>query len=196
MFYRFLVLWQGLSTCLSFRFLWFSLCGPPRRQNPQDGRFSEVFNYHKVWSSCRDQVNILCLKILEEFYKSHSLGRILVWAYLVVWSNFNFLHNSQWIPFSTLSFLILYSFCVNLLHSLTMWLIVSSLLLYSLYLLFCYNLLILDLIHLILMTLFCAAIGRESVSLLKFPWLCPGFLAWDLATLFIYTVVFLPISVS
>ena len=30
----FLVLWQGLSTCLSFRFLWFSLCGPLRQQSP------------------------------------------------------------------------------------------------------------------------------------------------------------------
>ena len=27
MFYSFLVLWQGLSNCLSFRFLLFSLCG-------------------------------------------------------------------------------------------------------------------------------------------------------------------------
>ena len=44
-----------------------------------------------------------------------------------VWSNFNFLHNSQWITFPTESCLVLYSFCANLLHSLIMWLVVSSL---------------------------------------------------------------------
>ena len=44
--------------------------------------------------------------------------------HFVVWTNFNFLHNSQWITFPTLSYLILYSFCGSLLHSLTMWLII------------------------------------------------------------------------
>ena len=33
-------------------------------------------------------------------------------------SNLNFLHISQWITLPTLSFLVLYSFCANLLHSL------------------------------------------------------------------------------
>ena len=40
--------------------------------------------------------------------------------HLFVWSNLNFLHDSQEIIF-------LYYFCANLLHSLIMWLIVSSL---------------------------------------------------------------------
>ena len=39
----FLVLWQGLDTYLSFRFLLFSLCGPPGRQSPPFGRFSLFF---------------------------------------------------------------------------------------------------------------------------------------------------------
>ena len=47
---------------------------------------------------------------------------------LVVRSNFNFLHNSQLITLPTQWYLDLHSFCVNLLHSLTTWLIVSSLL--------------------------------------------------------------------
>ena len=47
--------------------------------------------------------------------------------HLLVWSNLNFLHNSLWIPFSTNLCLVLYSFGANLLHSLIMWLIVSSL---------------------------------------------------------------------
>ena len=36
--------------------------------------------------------------------------------HLFVWSNLNFLHNSQWITLPTLSCLVLYSFCANLLH--------------------------------------------------------------------------------
>ena len=42
-------------------------------------------------------------------------------------SNLNFLHYSQWIPFPTQLCLVLYSFCINLMHSLIMWLIISSL---------------------------------------------------------------------
>ena len=57
--------------------------------------------------------------------------------YLFVWSNLNFLHISQWITLPTQSCLVLYSFCANLLHSLIMWLMVSSLSLHSLHLLFC-----------------------------------------------------------
>ena len=40
MFHSFLVLWQCPKTCLSFYFLWFWLCGPPRSQNPLYGKFS------------------------------------------------------------------------------------------------------------------------------------------------------------
>ena len=47
--------------------------------------------------------------------------------HLLVWSNLNFLHISQWITMPTQSCLDLYSFCANFLHSLIMWLIVSSL---------------------------------------------------------------------
>ena len=82
-----------------------------------------------------------------------------------VWSNWNFLHISQWITLSTQLCLALYFFCANLLHSLIMWLIVSSLSPHSLYLLFCCVLSILALIRLVLMALSCAAIRRDSVSL-------------------------------
>ena len=57
--------------------------------------------------------------------------------HLLVWLNFNFLHISQWITLPTQSCLALYSFCANLLHSLIMWLMVSTLSLHSLHLLFC-----------------------------------------------------------
>ena len=41
--------------------------------------------------------------------------------HLFVWSNLNFLHICQWITLPTQSWLVLYSFCANLLHSLIMW---------------------------------------------------------------------------
>ena len=69
---------------------------------------------------------------------------------------------------ATQTCLVLYSFCANLLHSHIMWLVVSSL---SLHLLFCWVLSILTFTWLVLMALFCAAIRRDSVSLLKFPFL-------------------------
>ena len=59
--------------------------------------------------------------------------------HLFVWSNLNFLHISQWITLPTQPCLVLYSFCANLLHSLIMWLIVSSMSQHSLHLLFIYS---------------------------------------------------------
>ena len=56
--------------------------------------------------------------------------------HLFVWSNFNFLHNFPLITLHTLSYLVLYSFCVNFLHLFIMWLIVSSLSPHNLHLLF------------------------------------------------------------
>ena len=89
--------------------------------------------------------------------------------HLFVWSNLKFLHISQWITLPTQSCLVLYSFYANLLHSLIMWLMVSSQSPHNLHLLFCRVLSILALIWLVLISLFCAAISRDSVSLLKFP---------------------------
>ena len=89
--------------------------------------------------------------------------------HLFVWSNLNFLHNSQWITLPTQSCLVLYSFCANLLHSFIMWLLVLSLLPHYIHLLFCCVLSILSLILLVLMSLFCAAMRRNSISLLGFP---------------------------
>ena len=71
--------------------------------------------------------------------------------HLLVWSNLNFLHISQWITLPTQSCLALYSRCANLLHSLITWLMVSSLSPHSLHLLFCCVLSILALIWFVLM---------------------------------------------
>ena len=42
-FHNFLVLWQSPRTCLSFRFLWFSLCSPLRRKSQLFSKFSFFF---------------------------------------------------------------------------------------------------------------------------------------------------------
>ena len=99
--------------------------------------------------------------------KSHrSLCVLFSWTgaglyiyHLLIWSNFNLLHLSQWITLSAQSCLV---FCANLLHSFIMWLMVSPLSPPSLYLLFCCVLSILALIWLVLMALSCAAIRRDS----------------------------------
>ena len=91
--------------------------------------------------------------------------------HLFVWLNLNVSHISQWINLLTQSCLVLYSFGINLLHSLIMWLMVSSLSLHSQHLLLCLVLSILALIWLVFMALFCAAIRKDSVSHLKFPFL-------------------------
>ena len=91
--------------------------------------------------------------------------------HLFVWSNLNFMHISQWITLPTQSCLVLYYFCANLLHSLIMWLMVSSLSPHRQHLLFCCVLSILALIWLVLTVLVCAAIRRDSVSILNFPFL-------------------------
>ena len=124
------------------------------------------------WSVCMLKSNrSLCVSFFR-------MGAGLCIYHLLVWSNINFLHISQWITLPNQSCLALYSFCANLLHSLIMWLIVSSLSLHSLHLLFCCVLSILALIWLILMALSCAAIRWNSVSLLRFPFLSQVQVFW------------------
>ena len=80
------------------------------------------------------------------------------------------MHNFQWIVLPIQSCLVLYSFCANLLY-LLMWLIVSSLSTHNLHLLFCCVVSILALIWLVLIALFWAALIRDWVSFLRFPFL-------------------------
>ena len=92
--------------------------------------------------------------------------------YLFILSNLNFWHNSKWITFPIQSCLVLSFFPASLLHSLNMWLIVSSSLSpHNLHLLFWCILSIIVFVWLVLMALFCAAIWRDSVFLLRFPFL-------------------------
>ena len=130
------------------------------QQNPQDDKFFFFFLINSrsallarmKWSVyISKSQRIVCVsfsRMDSGFCRYH----------LVVWSNFNFLHDSQWIAFPTLSCLVLYSLCACLLHSFIMWLIVSSLSPHILHWRFCYVLSIVALIWLVLRTLFCAVI--------------------------------------
>ena len=92
--------------------------------------------------------------------------------HLFVWSNFNFLHNSQWITLPTQSCLVLHSFCANLLCSLIMWLMVSFLSPHNLRFLFCSVLSIFALIWLVHIALFYVALQERFIFSLKFSFLC------------------------
>ena len=146
--------------------------------------FSHSFNF-TLWSAGTAKSTILqvlsfLLIIIRSFVSqnprevcvSFSItdSRLCIY-HLFVWSNFNFLHKSLWITLPTQSCLVMYSFCANLLCSLIMWLIVSSQSPHNLHMLFCCVSSILALILLFLVALFCAAIRRDSVSLLSFPFL-------------------------
>ena len=76
-------------------------------------------DYYKYWSPDRDLVIRLCMSFSR-------VGAGLYIYHLLEWSNLNFFHISQWITLLTQSCLALYSFCASLLHSLIMWLMVSS----------------------------------------------------------------------
>ena len=117
------------------------------------------------WSVCMSRSQ----RSLSVLFSRTDAG---LWIYhLFVWSNFNFLHNSLGITLLTQLCLVLHTFCANLLHSHITWLIVSSLKPHKLHLLFCCILSIVAFIWFVLIALFCATISRDSVSLLKFPFL-------------------------
>ena len=101
------------------------------------------------WSVCISKSH---RSLCESFSRT---GAGLCIYHLLVWSNWNFLHISQWITLPTQSCLALYSRCANLLHSLIIWLMVSSLSPHNLHLLFCCILSILVLIWFVLMALSC-----------------------------------------
>ena len=82
------------------------------------------------WSVCMSKSHrSLCVSFSRT-------GAGLCIYHLLAWSNLNFLHISQWITLPTQSCQALYSFCADLLHSVIMWLMVSSLSSYSLHLQF------------------------------------------------------------
>ena len=121
-------------------------------------------DYYKVWSSDRDLVIRLYLKIPLEFVCLTLQDRCwVVHIPYVRKVKFQFLAQFSVDHFA-------HSIWTNLLHSL-MWVIVSSLSPHNLQLLFCCVLSIFALIWLVLITLFCGTIRRDWVSLVRFPFL-------------------------
>ena len=164
---------QDLSTYLSFRFLSIVLSGQPRQQSPQFGSFL-LFFFFFFWL-------LLCLVVWPRLgdssvsqnpkgvCTSRFSGQILGCEYTTC--SDDQIQSSYTIPCRSPcpSNRVLYSFCASLLHSLIMWLVVSFLSPHNLHLLFCCVLSLLALIWLVLMALFWAAIRRDSVSFLMFP---------------------------
>ena len=122
MIYSFFNSLQGRGTFLFFHFLSVLFCVQPGQQSSQLRKFSFlllIIIRSGLLAEIRRSVLIsksymsLCLSF------SRTAAGLCIY-HLFVRSNFNFLHNSQWITFPTQSCLVLYSFCANLLHSLIM----------------------------------------------------------------------------
>ena len=77
-------------------------------------------DYYKVWSSGRDQVIRLYIKVSQEFVCVLFKYRLCIYHFLAQ-SNLYFLHISQWITQPTHSCIALYSFCASLLYSLSLY---------------------------------------------------------------------------
>ena len=152
-----LVLKQGLCIYVFFRFLSILPYGLPEWQNQLLGMFFFFFLLTITMSGRMAEIrrSVSTTKFLRSMCVSFSITDSRFCLYpLFLESNLNFLHSSQWLTLPTLSCLVLYSFWINLLHSLNMWLIHLSL---SPHLLFCCFLYIFALTFLVLIGWFCAA---------------------------------------
>ena len=82
------------------------------------------------WAVCISK----CQKLLCVSFSTKDSGLYIF--HLLIWWNFDLLHNSQWIPFPTQSRLVSYFFRASLMHSFIMWLTVSAMSLHNLHFLF------------------------------------------------------------
>ena len=98
------------------RYLSFFHCDPPGQQSRQFLKFSFFVGYYKIWSSGRDLVIRLYLKILEEFERLILLDRC--WVVHIPFVRIVKLQTLAQFPVDHLSHPELYSFCANFLHSL------------------------------------------------------------------------------
>ena len=127
----FLVFLQGLGIYLFFRFLLIL----PAKFTIRQVHFCFWLSLGMVvWSRLGVCISKSQRNLCFSFCRTDSGLCIYL---LFIWSNLNFLYNSLWMNFSTQSCLVFYSFCANLLHSLIIWLIFSSLSPHNLHLLFC-----------------------------------------------------------
>ena len=163
---------QGRGVYPSCHFLSILVCDQPVQQSWQFCNFSFFFvGYYKVWSSGRDEVIRLSVKIPMEFV-SHSSRHVgLLIYYLFVGSNLNFLNNSEWITLPTQACPVLY---ISVLIYCTCLLCDWSFRLHHHINYICYcvvSYLFWLWYDWFLWRCFCAAIKRDSASLLGLPFL-------------------------
>ena len=173
MFHSFFNSLASRGTYPSFYILSVLFCGQPGQQSRQICKFT-FFLLIIIRSGLLAEIrwSVSMLKSHRSLCVSFSRTDFgLCIFHLFVWSNFSFLHIPRWVTLLNQSCLVLYSNCANFLHSLIMWLMVSSLSPHSLHLRFCCILSILALIWLVFTALFYTAIRSDSVSLVKFPFL-------------------------
>ena len=130
----FLIPKQGRGTYPSFHILSVLFCGQP--ETKVDYLTSSLFLLIIIKSGLLAGIrwSICMLKSHRSLFVAFSrTGAVLCIYHMLVWSNLSFLHVSQWITLLTQSCLALYSLCANLLHSLIIWLMVSSLSPHSLF---------------------------------------------------------------
>ena len=159
---------QGRSTYPSFHFLSVLFRGQQGQQGSQFCKFSFLLLIiirsgllaEIRWSIFMSKSHrSLCVSF------SRTYAKLCIYR-LFIWSNLNFLHVSQLITLPTQSCLVLYPFNANLLYSLIMWLMVSSLSPHNLHLLFCRVLSILTLILLVAYgVVLCSYLERFCFSL-------------------------------
>ena len=90
---------------------------------------SHIFLLIITWSDRLAEIKwFVCIsKPKRTLYLSFSRTDSGLYIYdLCVYSNFNFLRNSRWIIFTIQSYLVLYSFFANLLHSFISWVLRSG----------------------------------------------------------------------
>ena len=90
-----------------------------------------------IWSGFLARIKLFVCILKSQRISCFSFSWTGAGPVKIVWSNFNFLHNSLWITFPTQLCPVLYSFCASLLHSFTTGLIVSFFSPHNLHLLFC-----------------------------------------------------------
>ena len=166
MFHSFFsVLWQGLDIYLSFRFFFsFTLLSAWMEKSS----IRKILFFCCCWVSlglvvCPRLGDRLYLKIRVKFVRLILQDELRVKQILFVrMVKLKFLHRSLAHPVES-------SLCANLLYSLIIWLIFSSLSPHNLHLLFCFLFPVLVLMYFVLMALFCAANRQDSFSLIRFP---------------------------
>ena len=138
------------------------MCGLLERKNPWRGIFSFYFLI-STWSIV--PVGTKNLKWFHQSIFKHGIWFVLI--PLVVRSKFSLLHNSLKFTFATQLLQVLYFYSACLLHSLRLWIVVSSVSSKHRQLGFCCVLSTLTLTLLVYMALCRAAIIRASFSFLR-----------------------------